>query len=278
MNTPIGVIFVPRDTEIKDAEADNLIGLILSKIKNDNSLSRWYPILGIKQITDNSEEPVMGNLSGTGYTEKLRDGASIYLFEYPAKLCRSKVLDSFDQWDGGVYLISSDKKLWGRVNPNNALAPYLPETVSVYGGGFNDGQNIITSKLQINFGLQGAFIKKSAFFGFENDDDLDSIVGLQDVIITAVAANRFSLTTKCNRINLFDAYSTILNATTLWKVTKADGAAVSVSAVTANATTKDFTLTFTAPATKYYVSLANVSTLEAAGVVGYESVKLTINP
>jgi hypothetical protein len=44
------------------------------------------------------------------------------------------------------------------------------------------------------------------------------------------------------------------------------------------AATKSFTLTFTAPAEKFYVSLADVSDLEAAGIVGYESDTLTVNP
>ncbi|MDR1594297.1 MAG: hypothetical protein LBS43_07435 [Prevotellaceae bacterium] len=279
MNTPIAVIFAPRDAKISKSDADDLIALIKAKSKDDSSLLRWYPVVGIEQITDSSEEPVTGNLAATGYTEKLRDGATIYLFEYPARLCKAKALKQFDQWDGGVCVISNDKKLWGRVTADGSLAPYLPSSVAVYGGGFNDGQNVITSKLQINFGQQGQFIEESGFFGFEEDDDISGLTGLQNLVIAATGTNKFSVTTKCDRVNLFDLYADELADVDLWKVTKAsDGSAVTVSAATKNATTKDFTVTFTAPTVKYYVSLAAVSDLEAKGIVGYESGRLTVNP
>jgi hypothetical protein len=279
MNTPTGVIFVPRDASISEADADDLIATIQSRIKDDSSLLRWYPVIGIEQITDSSEEPVTGNLAATGYSEKLRDGAAIYLFEYPARVCKAKVLKQFDQWDGGAYVITGDKKLWGRVMQDNSLAPYLPSSVAVYGGGFNDGQNIITSKLQINFGAQGAFIERSGFFGFEEEDDIDSIVGLQTANILSSGTLKYKAVTKCDRQNLYDLYGSTLAATTLWKVTKAsDGSSVTVTAVTGNASTKDYSLTFTAPSEKYFVSLAAVSVLEAAGIVGYEFDRLTVNP
>jgi hypothetical protein len=281
MGKPVAIIFAPRDASISEADADDLMALIQSKAKDDSSLLRWYPLIGIEQITDSSEEPVTGNLAATGYSEKLRDGAAIYLFEYPARICKAKVLKQFDQWDGGVYVIAGDitnRSLWGRVMQDGNLAPYLPSSVAVYGGGFNDGQNIITSKLQINFGSQGAFIERSGFFGFEDDDDISSIVGLQTASIVPNGAN-FKAVTKCDRQNLYDLYGSTLAATTLWNVTKAsDGSNVAVSAVTGNAATKDYSLTFTAPSEKYYVSLAAVSVLEAAGIVGYEFDRLTVNP
>jgi hypothetical protein len=278
MNTPIAVIFVPSDTSITESEADNLAGLIQTKTKNDTPLLRWYPVTGIEQITDSSEEAVTGNLAATGYSEKLRDGAAIYLFEYPARICKAKILKQFDQWNEGVYIITSDKNLWGRVTKDGKLLPYLPASVSVSGGGFNDGQNIITSKLQINFGSQGKFIEQSGFFGFEEDDDINSLTGLQTVNIVK-KGTKYQVIIKCTRQNLFDSYSSQLASATLWKITKAsDGTAVTVSSVAANAATKDFTVTFTAPSEKYYINLAPVSALQAAGIVGFESEKLTVNP
>jgi hypothetical protein len=149
----------------------------------------------------------------------------------------------------------------------------------VYGGGFNDGQNIITSKLQINFGAQGEFIELSGFFGFEEDDDINSIVGLQTVNIVPTGTTKYKVVTKCDKQNLYDLYSSQIGNKNVWSVTKAsDGTAVTISTVTANAATKDFTVTFSAPSEKYYVSLVSVSALETAGVVGYESERLTVNP
>jgi hypothetical protein len=162
---------------------------------------------------------------------------------------------------------------------DGSLAPYLPSSVSVYGGGFNDGQNIITSKLQINLGVQGEFIELSGFFGFEDDDDINGIVGLQSVNIIPTGTSKYRIVTKCDKQNLYDLYSSQLANKNVWSVTKAaDGSAVTISTVTANAATKDFTVTITAPSEKYYVSLASVSALETAGVVGYESERLTVNP
>jgi hypothetical protein len=279
MQTPTGVIFVPREASITEADAGDLMSLLQGKAKVDGRLNRWYPIIGIEQITDSSEEPVTGNLAATGYSEKLRDGAAIYLFEYPAKICRAKTIKQFDSWSEGVYVITSDKKLWGRVMKDGSLAPYIPLSTAVYGGGFNDGQNIITSKLQINFGAQGDFLKYAGFFGFDDDDDISGIVGLQTVDIVPNGAKKYKVVTKCDRANLYDLFGATLAGVTLWKVTTAStGAAVSVTAVAGSATTKDYTLTFTAPSEKYYVSLAEPSVLAAAGVVGYESDRLTVTP
>ena len=279
LETPTGILFVPRDTVVTATDADDLLGFIQGKAREDSTMLRWYPILGIEQITDSSEEPVTGNLAATGYSEKLRDGASIYLFEYPARLCRAKALKQFDQWDGGAYLITSDKKLWGRMQKDGSLAPYLPSSVSVYGGGFSDGQNIVTSKLNVNMGPQGKFIEQSGFFGFEVDDDIDAIIGLQTVFLNPVGANQYQVITKCDRTNLFDLYNTELADDTLWEVTEAaSGATTTITSVSANAANKSFTVVFTAPTGKYYVSLAKVSVLENKGVVGYESELLSVKP
>jgi hypothetical protein len=276
---PTGVLFVPRDATITPEQGDDLLTLIQTKAKDANPLQRWYPIFGVQNITDSSEEAVTGNLAATGYSEKLRDGAAIYLLEYPASLCKSKILKQFDQWNGGIFIITSDNRLWGRGQRDGSLAPYLPSSVYVYGGGWSDGQNIITSKLNINFGEQGNFIELSAFFGFEVNDDILSIVGLQTAqIVPTATAKTYRVLTKCDKLNLYDLYSTELADDALWIVTVAStGATVAVTAVAANAS-RDFTLTFTEPAEKYYVSLAGLAALEAAGIVGYESEQLAVIP
>lgn len=279
METPVGVLFVPRNAVIAATEGDDLLKFIQDKTKENSSLLRWFPILGIEQITDSSEEPVTGNLASTGYSEKLRDGASIYMFEYPARLCKAKALKQFDQWNGGVYFITSDFKLWGKMQKDGSLVPYTPSSVAVYGGGFGDGQNIITSKLQINMGPQGKFIEQSGFFGFDSEDDIDTITGLQTIILAPTGtANQYQVLTKCDRMNLYDLYNTELANGTAWKATLAStGADVILSGVTANAGDKSFTVAFgAAPTESYYLSLADVSALETEGIVGYESEKLKI--
>ena len=103
------------------------------------------------------------------------------------------------------------------------------------------------------------------------------MAGIIDVELTSVGSGtgyiEVSVTEACGGANLYDVYSTQLNASGVWVATTNAGAPVVISAVALVPAKKAFKLTMAAGAVN--IKLAAISVLEAALIEGYESNTLT---
>lgn len=104
----------------------------------------------------------------------------------------------------------------------------------------------------------------------------DVILGFQDVYLKVAAGTptgHILVDAAAGNANLFDQFSTQLAATSAWVARNANtGATIAVTAVTANAGTKQWDLTTAATSgTTVAVNLAAPSVLDGLNVPGYES-------
>lgn len=264
-----GLIMTPRTATITEQDAEDLLAFLIKKAKAQSG--RYFPLLNVGNITDNTTEPTEGTLASTDYTRQLKGSKSIYLLEWDTTLCLSKVMAKYNNYQGGIFIITEDAKLWGRYNSSDgSLSPFTPfAPLSVYGAVFGDAQNLGTQKLKLNLGSQSTLIRTAGFFSFSDEDVISNILGVTDVELKSVGNSSLQVLESCGGKNLYDAHSTPLASPDLWTVTK-DGVPVSITTVTADSDRQAFTLVPTLTVGTYKVSLAAIEKLEEAGVVGYE--------
>jgi hypothetical protein len=271
-----GMIMVPSTAKITEQDAEDLLGFLIGKAKA--ATDRWFPLLNIQNVTDNTTEPTDGTLATTQYTRQLVGSKSAYLLEADTSICLAKIWSKYNQYKGGIFIITGDGKVYGRENKaDGSLSPFIPfSPLSVYGAVFGDGQNLGTQKIKLSLGDQPKLINTIGFFSFAEDDIIDNIIGLTDVYVKRTAAGTFQVVTGCGGDNLYDSFKSQLSTATLWKLTQQDGTAVSITTVTGDDDTKSFTITPAITAGTYRIGLTDVTALEAAGVVGYENPKPTL--
>jgi hypothetical protein len=274
----MGVIFTPKNAVIPTGTED-LMELLKTQFTNDNKQARWFPLIDSDiQITNSSEDAVVASLS-SGYSEKLRNGNAIYQLDLRFSLCKGKIINRFDGWNGGMFLLTKDMQLAGRKQTNGDIAAFLPSSVYTKVNPLGDGQNISLASLIVNFGDSGLFMNVFDITSQIDNFDQSELQGLTDIDLTVVGqASGYvdvKVQTKCGGVDLFDTYSTELANKNVWSlINKSTGAAVVPTTVTAQAATKSFRISATAAT--YLLSLAAVSVLETNGISGYESNSITV--
>ena len=120
------------------------------------------------------------------------------------------------------------------------------------------------------------------------DFDLAQIQGLQNVVLSVLSAAApapvVGATTGCDGTNLYDMFAIELAAVGNWKATNgATGADLTITSVAEDANASGWTVTLDNVDPDYptaggtiVLQLADPQTLAAAGVTGFESLKLTI--
>jgi hypothetical protein len=270
-----GMIMTPTNAKVTEEDAQDLLSFLIGKAKA--ATDRWFPLLGMQNVTDNTTEPTSGTLATTQYSRQLSGSKNIYLLEVDTSICLAKVWSKYNQYKGGIYIITGDGRFFGRENKaDGSLSPFIPfSPLSVYGAVFGDGQNLGTQKMNLNLGDQSRIINTIGFFSFNDDDIIDNIVGLTDVNVKRTAAGSFQVVMGCGGDNLYDSYNEQLATPALWRLVKADGTPVEITNVNPDDDTKAFTISPAIAAGTYSISLAGVADLEAAGVTGYENPKPT---
>jgi hypothetical protein len=274
-----GFIFVPKNAAIPKSTAD-VVTFLVSKIKLDSKGQRYFPLFGVQQATNNSEEAQTGTL-GYGYSVKQRNGNAIAQWDFPFSFCKAKSIIQFDGWNQGIYLVSSEGNIIGKNSlDKKSIVPFLPQQFDVVAADmFNTGStDVQLISVSVNFGDKLKLIEQAQFIKSE-DFDADQLQGLVDVElnIEAQAAGYVdvSVITKCGDVNLFDSYQTELALAAVWTaINKATGASVTPTSVVAQAATKSFRVTL--PAASYVLSLAAVSVLATNGIDGYESNQISV--
>jgi hypothetical protein len=272
--TPTGLIFVPKNTSIPKATTD-VQAFLDGKFKENVKVNRYFPLVGFGAITDSSEEAQVATMA-LGYSEKIRNGNAIYQFDIPFSLCKAKKVIQFDGWKGGVYLLLSTGMVMGRRSNDGAnLLPLVPLQLDITNAqllslGTTDARVV---SIQINLDDKLRLVDIADFVMIDNFDK-DAINGIIDVEVSVVSQGAgyvdVLVQTKCDGVNLFDAYSTELALAAVWKLVDAtSGAPVVPTSVSAQEGSKSIRIN--ANVGSYQLSLAPIATLETNGIEGYES-------
>jgi hypothetical protein len=274
-----GVIFSSKNAKIP-AGTEDVKSFLQGKFKEVVKANRFFPAFDSLTITDSSEDAVIGTLAG-GYSEKLRDGNAIYQFDYPFGLCKAKSLRQFDGWNGGVFLVSKEGYVIGRKQGNGDLAAFVPASVYTKSKTLGDGQNPAVFSLIINFGDSGVFLNTMSITEKIPDFDAEEFTGIIDVELSVAGQDSgyvdVLVQTKCDGVNLLDTYATELASAAAWKLISATtGDVATITSVAAQAGTKSFRVSTQSNNDTFKLSLADISTLETAGIEGYESNTITV--
>lgn len=275
MGVPTGIILSYGRTVITEEDAADLTKM-LAKTQADTYAARLQPYTsGFQQITDNSTEATVDTQSSTGYTEKLADGSIVFAFGFPNKVCLGKQVVALENAGFTHAFVIAGGYVWGVAN-GDALQGFPIKSLYVTGAGFNT-DSVKPIQLNINFGSDIEFDKNRE--GLKLGYPPDMIVGLDTYEVTATGtAKKYALAQPCTGSNPYGLYKNELASPAAWKVTGADGTAITVSGVTADDETEAFALTFEAPTSgSYTVNLAAPSVLTEAGVSGIVGKGLTVN-
>ncbi|MDR2653166.1 MAG: hypothetical protein LBC68_12805 [Prevotellaceae bacterium] len=274
-----GFILVPKDASIPKSTAD-LVAFLVEKIKEDDKTKRYFPLFGIDQATNNSEEAQVGTF-GYGRTVKQGNGNAIMRWDFGFAFCLAKAIIQFDGWKQGIFFVSSEGYIIGKNSlDKKSIVPIIPKQFDVVAADmFNvGGTDLQVVGVSVNFGDKLKLIEMAKFLKAD-DLDTDQLQGLVDVELTEVSKATGKVTvsaiTKCDEVNLYDTFTDELGSPGAWKaINKATGAEVEATAVTAKPDTKAFELTL--PAATYLLSLQSISKLKEAGIVGYDSDAITV--
>ncbi len=277
----VGAIRLPKGLEIDiTALQTNLI----AAAQNSNKALRALPFYNLLATTDGTEDIVVQSFA-TGAKKVVREGFNDWKFQYvDGGLTLHKNLRMMNNIDADFLFIDADNKIMCLAGSTSTKIKGIPVT-----GGFfhahpwklNDGSKVAEYIVQFTMPVK---YTNDLVNVVEADFDIPStVLGLQDVTVTGVAGATagvydMTLVTTSVGTNLGDLYPTELAAAGLWTAKNtATDAAITISGVSYNATTKKFVLTLTTTAPPYpatgtvTINLAAPSVLAAAGVDGFES-------
>ena len=280
---PWGVIFAGANVELTPADEANLLEKLQElAINQDFAADRIQPFGDIGNVTFSGEEPTMGTLAATGKTKMLRPGTAIYLFEYESGLCIDAALDRFNDYKGGIFLITREpaQRLYGFRNSKGNIVPMPVQSVAVFGGMFDDGQNFTTSKLRINLGSDRVLKRRAWFMSFAADADLESLVGLRTAVLTVPDTQYPTdvlVQDGCGYDSLFNEVGDEIIDPTNWKATNlADGVVNNPTNIVPSVNVPGaFTFTFGGGIGTYSLELAPPSEL-TEGLKGWASEPITV--
>lgn len=282
----VGGFLVPNSFELTNtqlADSASVQAALLAAVNNNNPALRIYPLPEVVGITDNSEDPVTQTL-GFGATVIVRDGKYNLTFQYTkGGNCVSNALTKFN--NGNYKYIGFDAQgvLFG-TKVGTSLKGIPLDFFYNRPFKFNDGSNIAVYSYQISFNPN--YINTGLGFLQMDLSVLQAYSGLLNVnlslpTIRVTNVIKVKANTGCSGADLYDLYATELAAVSAWVVTEA-GKNITITSVAVDANLKAWTITLDATDPDYtvggpfIVSLASVSVLTGLGVVGYESLPLTV--
>lgn len=284
-----GAFLVPRSYVLTPAN----IAALQSKLQTDaqaaDPINRIYPIHYFEGITDNSADVTDQTLGYQSLIE-VNPGDYNWLFQYiEGGLCLNKALWKLKKGSWSVLFYDKAFKLFGYKSGANLKGVPLKK-LNVPKWRPNDG-NANVMLTQVGFVFEPSYINEQIGFVDTSDlsIDLTSIVGLQDVALTSLAARaagvmQIGAITGCGSVNLYNTYGDNLNNVSAWVATNASGALIDITSVGKNANLKGWTITLSTSDADYVsagpinIQLADPSTLAGAPITmpGYESNKLSV--
>lgn len=280
--TIAGAFLVPKGFEITPAQAQDLQQTLQDAAFAASSKERIYPIHNLEQITNNSEDKTVQTL-GYGGKAVVREGDYDWTFQFiQGGMCLLKSLRKFNGPGRHAIFYDSNGVLFGqKIGDNLAGIPLQFFWANPWSP--NDGSNATIYAAQFVFKPKYA----NDLVGFlQADFDLAQIQGLQNVVLSVISgaapAPVIGATTGCDGTNMYDLFAEDLAEVGNWKATNESGETIAITSVAEAAASKGWTVTVDDQDANYPVSgniilqLADPETLAAAGVTGFESLKLSI--
>jgi hypothetical protein len=262
---------------------DTLKTALLAGASADLLQNRIFPVHNLLEITDSSTEPTKQTF---GYGSSVITQQGVYDWTFPfikGGLCLLTALQEFNDQDIRPIFYDSSGRLFGWRQGNTIKGIPLNQFYA------NDwkpatGAAVQVNSVNMNFGSK--FINREIGFYQATTFGLEEIKGLQSITLytaAARAANVIKIKAKagCAGIDLYAQYSAQLAAPANWRVTR-NGAVVTVTSAAIDVNLSAWTLTLDTAdpdynaAGPFQVTLAPVSILTAAGIVGYEGKTLTV--
>ncbi|HEX7906233.1 MAG TPA: hypothetical protein VF487_20305 [Chitinophagaceae bacterium] len=287
----VGAIIGPVGFKLTAAELASTLLAALKTGTHAAKAARIYPIQNFKALdADNTEAPTKQTF-GYGDQKFIREGKYALSFQHvDGGICLHKNLRKFNGTNLAAYFIDADGVLIGYKNGSDLQMIPL---IDFYAQPMKLSAGSEVAKLLIDFQFKPEYLNELIGFVETRDEfNIDDVIGLEDVVLsvqTAINATGevdIKLKTSCGGVDLYDLFKTNFTQLTAWIAkNKTTGAVITITAVTANDSTKSWTVNmdstdvdYPAAAAKLILSLAAPSVLKAApiNVEGYESGELEL--
>jgi hypothetical protein len=294
MGRPKALIFT-RGFELAAADlvdSDSLFAAIAAAMRNArSSVNKIFIFTGFREADDATGDPQTQALAD-GYEEVLNEALAKYNLKHTAGVAQTQSFVEFNGWNDGVYTIDDKNVFWYRGKSNGGATFFQVGTLySTYPRLGNTG-NINTGLTKITFGDPDDF-KASGIGAIKVDSSfLKLLPNIVDVELKEGAAAsgyafKIVIKRKFTGTNIYETYKDLLNVVGAWKISLADGTAVTVASVAKDATLDGgaggWTITAAsspviAATTKLFFELETPANLYALGtpVDGIESVRIRV--
>lgn len=282
------IIKVPNNFELTEAQLatkETALAALIAAVNNDNPSLRAYPFPEQVTFTDNSTDPTFQTF-GSGSLALANEGVYDWMFQFTkGALCLSNQLRKFNGSSNQKFVVVDIQgNLYGtKVGTSlKGIPSHYIYTDKLKAATYTE---VAIYAYRVNF-MPRYFNENIAFINL-GYAELAAIEGLRNVNVSLAVTPRVAnvivvkLKTGCSGVDMFEQYSDELAAAGNFVVTR-NGANVDITSVAADANLKAFTITLDAvdpnydAAGPFVVSLAPVSVLTAAGVMGFEGLPLIV--
>jgi hypothetical protein len=229
-------------------------------------------------VTSNDEAPTVYTSPITKAKKQMLAGAvNLTLNTLDGGLCLAKALYTLGKSNLGIILVDKEGGFMLKKNSDG--------TYGFFNSQNSQGALILQNKEtpyqnSINISVNPETMVQIGEYYIDNSGAILELFGLTDVemesraqaTVTTVHAGG---TFECGGGDIFDEYGSALNKAAAWKITKADGSNVTITAVSMDNVTKSYILTFATQTTGTVltVDLATSDVLHTNNVSGIESIK-----
>jgi predicted regulator of amino acid metabolism with ACT domain len=273
------------------SDSDTLLTYLIAASKKSRTNSdKIFPFPSAQEIADKSEANTEGSL-GLGFKTILREGLPSYEIKVFAGMVQLKALRKMNNKTIRIFEYDKNRNLWGTKSGSSFKG--FQAKIFVTGGKIATGTNVEEDVVTVTVSILDASEYLDNAYFMPIDGNISDIAGLMDIDLVELAAhtsNAYKIgarvpTSQIGRfINMYDDFHDTLAIAANWKATvKATGANLAITTVAKDATLKGWTVTFDSTAFTALPSGAQIivefvapETLDAADVVGVESIPLTV--
>ena len=269
----VGAFIFDSPRTFTATEIASLQATLIAAASLDDKTKRMYPVHGFVAPTDSSEKVIIETFD-YGAKAIVRDGDIDWIFQFvDGGNCLNKALRSHNgkRW---VLFYDKENKLLG-YDLSGGLAAIPLHFVYAHPWALATGSK--TAAYMLEFSFLPKYVNELRQF-IKSTFDLDEITGLQDIDILVNSWNQstgvanITFENACGAENVYDTYSSQLVASLLTAY-DSDGNAITITAM-APAAGKTFNVSLNTSQLPDdgSVTIAGkvVSTLVAAGIIGYE--------
>jgi hypothetical protein len=266
---------------------------LIAKLKKANSASdKLFPFPVVQDVADATTAAKTGTL-GLGLVRQLTRSKAGYTFGVIAGTSLEKRLIKFNNKILPLFIFDDNSNFWGlRDSQGNFLGtPYL---VTIDPAGFQDGNNVKTTKVNISVINSKDFTENASFASTSfTTNDLTGLIDVYPFETGAHTANAYHIGLKVlsdeikSYINVHDntGYPAALASPSMWvaKVGANFATTLAITSVTDEPSLNGWALTFDSTAyaalatsAKIQVGLVTPDLLDAAGATGIEGATLIL--